>query len=81
MVISDLRVSGTILVKFTLKLQINFLPTQCIQSGASFLERVTGDHQNVPAGPDQAELVQHPMPGTVSLPQDTLTVISDSETA
>lgn len=83
MVISDLRAFGTILVKYTLKLQINFLPTRCIQSEASFLEGVTGEHQNDSAGRDRAELVQRPVPGAVSLPQDTLTasMISGSETA
>lgn len=49
---------------------------------------VTEDHQNDPAGPDQAELVQRPelvqcpVPRTVALPQDTLSalVVSGSET-
>lgn len=43
---------------------------------------VTEDHQNDPAGPDQAELVRCPVPRTAALPQDALTasVISGLET-
>lgn len=63
-------------------MQTNFLPIYLLHSKGSLISgAVTEEHQNDPAGPDQAELIQCPVPRTVALPQDALgaSVISGSE--
>lgn len=79
------------LISEHLELSWSNLPWNCREKFSTYLVHskgslisgaVTEDHQKDPAGPDQAEPIQCPVPRTVALPQDALaaSLISGSET-